>query len=477
MYQQLLVLSSAADVRERFLRTLVGLDEACLAADAGTRTVLQKYRERVLELFIEQHGMLASHIEGLRAGFDDNPAEWPIDELTEISSATVAMFDLLSIQHFEVASHLPGTSSARDDLLYLLMRSARFSLMSREHTRLLSVQQSRMLTWEATRFTQLEKDGPSAAAIAVPWLETLTPLRWPLAVHELGHYFLPDAALVRPKVLSVAQQRGWREADLTSFKEIVADTVAQHALGDGYAYALAREGYLLSYKTHQAGGISVAGRLKLLGGPTALLKNLPSVWRLDERAPEPKPGSRTPAPVPDATPQEECDLMREEALRMVGSPRINNPEKVREARLLIARREPPTGVLGPVARSAEGLTALARALEQVGTPSGALLTRDQVSELTNLAVHLPLTDGEILEAALLEDCERDPDRLIKSLCEPTDPETIGEAMREVNERDTWLARALQSAAVHRWVDDGERRAEASNAAAVPPDTTTEQESS
>ncbi|MCW2855334.1 MAG: hypothetical protein JWR52_949 [Marmoricola sp.] len=456
MFEQLLVLSSAADVRERFLRMLAGLDEASAAADAGTRTVLQTYRGRVSELLVEQQGILADHIEGLRAGFGDQPSEWPPGELGEMSAATVAMFDLLSIQHYEVATHLPGRSAAREDLLYLLMRSMRFSLMSREHTRLLSVQESRMLTWEATRFTQLQADGPSAAAIAVPWLETLTPLRWPLAVHELGHYFLPDAALVYPNVLRIAQDHGWREADLTSFKEIVADAIAQGALGDAYAYALAREGYLLSYKTHQGGGVSVADRLRLLGGPIALIDNLPSVWRLDERSPVPTSGSKPPAPPPDPTEEDERAKMRAEALKLVGEPSTNDPERVAEARQLISRGEPPTAVLSSRARSVDGLMGLVEALDEAHQSPVSRLTPEQVGDLTNLAVHRPLTDGEILEAAWLEDCERDPTQLLDSLCGALDDKTIHEAMRDVVERDTWLARALQSAAVHRWVDDGER---------------------
>lgn len=446
MFQQQLVLSSAADIRDRFLRTLSGLDEAITAADEGTRTVLQTYRQIIAGLLVEQQGLVADHLEGLLAGYDDDPRNWPARELVDLSHATVSMFDLLSIKHYEAANHLPSVSQAPQDLLYLLMRSVRFSLMSREHTRLLSVQQSRSLSWEATRFAELEGDRPNAAAIAVPWLETLTPLRWPLAVHELGHYFLPDAEPVRQRMLAVASANDWRGADLTSFKEIIADAVAQRALGDAYALALAREGYLLSYKTHLDGGISIADRLQLLEGPADLIDNLPVVWGLSDRA----PGNSTPPPPP--TPLDQQHLMREQAVAMVGPAERNDPDKVRAARALIRSHEPPAAAL-----QSSTLTTAARArltdVLQAAVASGVVdLQGADVTIFTDLAVHRSLTDGEILEAASLEDCERDVATMLRDLTAPVTAESIQDGMREVNQRDVWLARALQSAAVHRWID-------------------------
>ncbi|MDE0804070.1 MAG: hypothetical protein OSA99_12185 [Acidimicrobiales bacterium] len=456
MTPQLMVLSGLADVRDRFLRTLVGLEEASLAADAGTRTVLLAYRQQIETVFAEQLQIVSELLEGIRVGFGDDPSGWPAEDLRDLSDQAVRMFDMLGAQHLDLTMHLPGVTRTREDLLYMLMRAVGLSLMSREHTRLLSVQESANLAWEASRFSDHEVDQP-AAVIAVPWLETHTPLRWPLAIHELGHYFLPggDADLVRPQLQEVAYEHDWRDHDRDSFREVVADAVAQRAVGDAFAYALAREGYLYSYESHSASGVSVRDRLELLGGPAELLDNLPPSWDLHRRAP------RGEKELP-ATSKADLTAMRQAAIEMVGEIPVNDATAVSAARRHIRAGEPPTAVLRPDADATAALNRLAEQIRHADPTAPKAdgvrsetepMTEAEVVELTGLAVHRSLTDGEILEAAWLEDCERDAGQLIDILTSTPDKATLREDGRAVAERDTWLARALQSAAVHRWLEN------------------------
>lgn len=464
MYPQLLVVSGVMDVRDRFLRALAGLDEARAAADSGTRTVLSGFHEHVQSLYVDFHRTIAEHLEGIRAAFGDDPRKWPQEELDPLSLSAVRGFDTLSAAHDDFCAHLPGVTRARDDLLFLLIRSLNFSLMSKAHTQLLSVQQSSVLTWEASRFSSLQSvQTVAAAAIAVPWLETLSPLRWPLAVHEVGHYFLPgdDARLVSPIIKTIAAREGWRDHDYTSFKEIVADAVAQRAFGDAYALAFAREGYLLSYQTHIEGGVSVKTRLELLGGPSALIENLPRAWRFDAIIPDddPEPGGDGGGARARQLPEtSEADRvrMRLHAERLVQDIPINNPEAVAAARQLIRSGEPPAAalLLGP--GNLDAMQKLTASLK-----GGSPLNPVDVAAVTGLAIHRSLSDGEILEAAWLEDYERDEAAFLAHFTRTTiSDEELDTAVRVVAQADTWLSRALQSAAVHRWLESSEALVEA-----------------
>lgn len=463
MYPQLLVVSGVMDVRDRYFRALAGLDEARSAADSGTRTVLSGFHEHVQSLYRDFHRTITEHLEGIRAAFGDDPRDWPQEDLDPLALSAVRGFDTLSAAHDDFCAHLPGVTRARDDLLFLLIRSLNFSLMSRAHTRLLSVQQSTFLTWEASRFSSLESAQPvAAAAIAVPWLETLSPLRWPLAVHEVGHYFLPgdDARLVSPLLKTIAYEQGWRDHNYTSFKEIVADAVAQRAFGDAYALAFAREGYLLSYATHLEGGVSVKTRLELLGGPQSLIENLPKAWRFDalpdaDNAPGGDTGGARARQLPE-TSEEDRLRMRSYAEELVQGIPVNDPRAVAAARDLIRASEPPSAVLLCDPSDVDALQKLTATLS-TGTP----LDPQDVAALTGLAVHRSLSDGEILEAAWLEDYERDEGSFLAHFASTTlSEQDLEAAVQAVTQADTWLSRALQSAAVHRWLEQSETLAKA-----------------
>lgn len=446
MATQQLLLSGVLDVRHRFLRAYAGVDEAILSADQGTRTVLSAFRTELRALLREFHDTVSPLILASSISYP-NIEDWDTQNLVRLTTVATNGFDDLSGLHANLCRYLPASGPTREDLGFMLNRALGLSLMSRSHAAILSVHQSEMLNWEATSYAA---NGIQAAAIAVPWVETLTPLRWPLAVHELGHYFLPGGQSVESAIQEVADPT-WGKRENSAFEEIVADAVAQRHFGDAYAFALAREGYLLSYKRHSEQGTSILKRLQLLGGPADFLSALPPQWELGQR----ETGDDHTPDIAHGVAGE----MRAKAVEMLDSAAaapaaINRPEVVAAARDLMRRNEPVAAVTGDLV--GEGTS------EALGVLVASLVARSPelephtVDSITRLAVQVPITDGEILEAAWREECERDQEYFVAVLggTELTDDQIDIES-REIFGRDTWLARGLQSAAVHRWLVEAE----------------------
>lgn len=427
-----LLLSGLVDVRQRFLRVLAGLDEALLAADDGPRAVLAA-RRRELLLTLREHAAAAqSAVLAAQVSGGEDPLQWNEALLTRLAVVGVNGFDRLTMQHLELFRHLPRKAPPREDIGYLLNRSLGLSLMSRTHARLISVSESERLTWETTSFT--DGEGQRTAAVALPWGETLSPLRWPLVVHELGHYLLPGGADGFNKIEQLSAENHWPP---DAFEEVVADAVAQRAFGDAYAFALAREGYLLSYAKHAPNSLTVARRLKLLETPADLLAALPADWKLDVR--ESLHGTD------DVTIEDEvASLMREAAVDLVGPITGNRPSAVCEARNLLRAGEPCPGVMLDVDATATVDAALLGLLD--GKPV------DEASGILGLGVHESLSDGEIYEAAWREEVEQPVDGMISILADALlDDSHVVAEQKKLVDFDTWLARSLQSAAVHRWL--------------------------
>lgn len=65
-----------------------------------------------------------------------------------------------------------------------------------------------------------------------------------------------------------------------------------------------------------------------------------------------------------------------------------------------------------------------------------------------------LTDAQIFSAAWRNEVGKDREAYVSALrIDPDDDEQLSSAITEVATRDTWLAQSLQSAAVHRWLND------------------------
>lgn len=436
-----LVLSGVLDIRHRFLRLIAGVRAAMAAADPGTRSVLTVVSGNC-ELNLTRHaaGVKAQLLTAeLTEG--DNPERWPSGRLQRIAERAVSGFLTLSSDHAKIYAQVPGTPRLREDLKYLLYRSLDLSLVSKRHELLISAIPSESLQWQTLGFQSA--DGLTrTASVAVPWLESLGPLRWPLLVHEVGHHFLPHGESANAIIDDAAKRHAWRS---DAFEEILADAVAQRYIGAAYSFALAREGYLYSYKGHVTGGLSIQQRLEALGAPSDLLAALPAQWQLGQRR---TLSGESAEPVDDAVVSE----MREVAMEVLraldaefgGPSRPVDLVSVSMARPLLAILEPAPAVLD---RNAQGRVkqALRRRRRNAAAP---------MEDILDAAVHRPLSDAEIYEAAWREEVDRPATEFVKDLlCDIATPPDIDREVDKVVRSDECLARSLQSAAVHRWLVD------------------------
>jgi hypothetical protein len=396
--------------------------------------VLRARRRELLRTLREHAAAAQSAVLAAQVSGGEDPLQWNEALLTRIAIVGVNGFDRLTMQHLELFRHLPRDALPREDIGYLLNRSLGLSLMSRTHAKLISVSESERLTWETTSFT--DGEGQRTAAVALPWGETLSPLRWPLVVHELGHYLLPGGGDGFNQIELLSSENDWPPDAL---EEVVADAVAQRAFGDAYAFALAREGYLLSYAKHAPNSLTVARRLGLLETPADLVAALPADWQLDVRETLQETDDVS---VDDTT----AALMREAAIELVGAMTPNRAPAVAEARKLLRAGEPCPGVM----LEPDLTSKVDAALSEIAVGNSLA----DAAAVLDLAVQESLTDGEIYEAAWREETEQPVDGMIAILSNALseDSQVLAE-QKKLADFDTWLARSLQSAAVHRWLQE------------------------
>lgn len=440
-----LILSGALDIRHRLCRLIAGVEEARSSADLGTRGVLGTLvQECRTELKKHANAVRGQIIPARMAARSDDPDTWTPLALEQVVNRTVMGFTNLAARHHEVYQQLDASRQVREDLRYLLYRAHHLSLVSFRDEGLVSLKASGTLQWETLAF--LTPNGRTAS-VAVPWLESLAPLRWPLVVHEVAHYFLPFGREATDLLSEISQSHGW---STDAFEEILADAIAQRHFGAAYSFALAREGYLYSYRKHVTGGLSVEQRLKVLAEPADLLAALPPQWGLSQRK---TIDDKEVASIDDSVVSE----MRQEAQQLLNTiaaendwPAVSNREEaVTRARELLARPEPAPAVL-----ATDAAERIINAVNKRQTDPNA-----DIGDVVDAVVHSPLTDGEIFEAAWREEVSRDSGQLVKHLEAPITDAIIDEEIDEVTRRDIWLARSLQSAAVHRWLLDAMNLAE------------------
>jgi hypothetical protein len=428
-----LVLSGALDIRHRYYRLLGSLEEAKLAADLGTRAVLDAMSDDCRERMLEHAHAVRGQVIAAKAR--SKTASWSDTYLSQIVDRSVNGFTSLTAKHAEVYLQLQDSRKVREDLRYLLYRALNLSLVSSRHEGLVSLKTSGNLQWETTAF---RSDGGTTASVSVPWLDSLGPLRWPLVVHEVAHYFLPFGDEANDLYTQIAQENGWN-AD--AFEEIVADAVAQRHFGAAYSFALAREGYLYSFRKHVTGGLSVEQRLRALNDPADLLEALPAQWGLAQR--------NSLGETPEGIPDDQVTDMRNKAEEILSDlarvheldPHLNREDAVASGIELLLATEP-----APAVQKSTAAEAVEKAIAAREADPNA-----EVADVAQAAVHIPLTDGEIFEAAWRAEVCRDPDELVRVLGSEMTDEVIEIELAEVTKQDIWLARSLQSAAVHRWL--------------------------
>ncbi|MDO3401370.1 hypothetical protein QWI29_15130 [Mycolicibacterium neoaurum] len=431
-----LILSGVMDIRHRFCRLLAGLEEAEAAADPGTRAVLGA-------LAVECRDDLKKHAEAVRgqviparaAARSADPARWSPSALGNIVERAVTGFVTLATCHHRIFQQLDGSQQVREDLRYLLYRALDLSLVSVRHEALVSLKTSGTLQWETPAFRTATG---TTAAVAVPWLESLSPLRWPLVVHEVAHYFLPFGHEATARLNEISQAHGWVT---DAFEEVLADAIAQRYFGPAYTFALAREGYLYSYRKHVTGGLSMEQRLQALKEPTDLLTALPAQWGLAHREALAGPQAPIDDSVVGAMRAAVDELLAQLAVDDGSQKAHNRPDVVAKAQQLMAQSEPAPAIYGD-----DCTQRIDEALQSRADDSGA-----DIGHIVDAAVHTPLTDGEIFEAAWRQEVRQGEVGAVDLLARPLDDDTLDKEIAEVTSRDIWLARSLQSAAVHRWL--------------------------
>lgn len=431
-----LVLSGALDIRERFLRLLAGIEEARTAADRGTRAILAVRSEQCRIALGEYADDIASQLAIAAIADSEDPNEWSDESIRSIVDSAVHGLITLNGQHLAVYGHIPTGHRIREDLRYLLFRALDLSLVSLHHEVLVSAMPSEHLTWETTVF-QSDDSKTRTAAVSIPWLESLGPLRWPLVVHEIGHHFLPGGRSTAQIVQQMSRDNSWQP---DAFEEILADAVAHRYFGDSYAFALAREGYLHSFQRHVTGGLSVQQRLDALGGPEDLLELIPGQWNLGHR-------SGIDEETAEAVANDIVAEMHAAAEEAVDGGKRAEPNHSRSAgAVATARALMRTGEPVPAVPDSQAASAVARAVaERQESPS-----RD-IRWVRGAGVHIALSDAEIYEVAWREEVDRPALYFVEQLLNGHEALEIGPLMQDVLVRDTWLARSLQSAAVHRWL--------------------------
>ncbi len=434
-----LILSGTLDIRHRLCRLIGSIEEARSSADRGTRAVLGTLVNECRNALNNNANAVRNQIVAARsAAQTGDPSQWTFSALEEIVNRTVMGFTSLATRHHEVYPQLDGSNSLREDLRYLLFRALNLSLVSFRDEQLVSLKASGNLQWETLAFQTAEG---WTASVAVPWLESLAPMRWPLVVHEVAHYFLPFGTETNEIISRASEEHGWSS---DAFEEILADAVAQRHFGAAYSFALAREGYLYSYQKHVTGGLSVEQRLNVLAEPNDLLAALPSQWGLSQRVGI--DGAEMDA-IDDAAVWD-MRQFAQEVLNDINSANgwsatMNRADPVSRARALMSRSEPVPGVLA-IDANAQIDAAVAK---READPSA------DVRDVVDAVVHSPLSDAEIFEAAWREEIGRDIGELVEHLAKPVTDDSIEVEIAEVTRRDIWLARSLQSASVHRWLID------------------------
>jgi dCTP deaminase len=426
-------------MRERFLRLLHGLEELRRNPDPGVRALVDAAGTEIrrdLQSFETSVGEILQ--DGEFEQSPDDPDGWSVPYQGRWSDATAHGMRRLETQQRKIVQYLLLPSSPPSDIGFFLARGLDLSPTRASHRERFALSYSRFLVWETFGVGSSQ----AVPAVPVPFAETLTPLRWPLLLHELGHHLLPAPDDSRRKgndlVRNVVRDRLGPDAKAGARKdlqEVLADRVAERTCGTAYVLALLREFHLISMIGHQT-DLHVAppllSRLRVLDSWPDLESALPGPWRarLEE--------------------EDVRDLAweRSVAVELIPDAAAPRPHVVDEAVRLLRLGEPAGSVRSLPAPTQGELLACARGASDV----------DPV-EVFASAAEVACTDAEILEAAWkLEACMPARDylaRLRDSLLTGTalDLDKTGDATRFRARRDTNISRSLQAAAVHRFLVD------------------------
>jgi len=268
------------DVRERHLRLIRLLRELRGPASPAGREFLRAAGtlvERDLRQFEEQLSRVLSGADS------EDPDAWSSQFRGTVVNLARQRFAKLALTQQELYPYLPLDRRPSADIWYFTARRFAMSANLESHRKRIAISFGRFSEWTSRVF---QSETQAVTMIPIPLIETATPLRWPLLVHELAHWLLPGGAslaeVARPKLEGALGEHHLSTRSEATFAELFADQVAYRSCGPAYAYALASEAAVSIGGAHHATGAlapDLVTRLKALGPKVETwVSELPSEW-------------------------------------------------------------------------------------------------------------------------------------------------------------------------------------------------------
>lgn len=422
-------------------------------------------------------------------------------ELTQRSALTIALEDnnypnALQIvrghrqEYSETARqlfpHLPLGPHPPEDLRFFLMRSLGLDLDRPEEEEVFSLSYSGSPYWEM-KYLPPDSDEATIAVVPVPFPESLTPLRWPLLVHELGHVCNHQgsaiaaegnnelSAAIRPLLPGGLPDDEKNKSAHSLADELIADAVAYLACGRAYIWAFVTEALFQDQLQPWAAHLTRPA----LQDATTRIRILDPAFDLGDIPDAVSAADQIPLGVEqlDQIAQELSVSLNQQGIGLVQADELSE-RAMREVRIAMSRpgRYPletdalPDGerleelrktLLAAVGTSEETTEALDEAStnalrkELAEHPSPGVLDKSLAAD--QVVEHIPATDGDVLTAAW--DCSLSTEQDQREVFAQEgvlgdgklDPARLESGMDRVVKFDTSVARSLESAAVHRWL--------------------------
>lgn len=436
-----LLLYTLLDVRNRQLRFLGAIEELRRTSVAGESEVLSGARDSMISALSSFEGELRDVLDPVLTESPDPDDDYGLSVRRSALTLGENGFNAYARVQRDVFPYLALGPRPPADVGFFLARAFGLSPTEVEDRRSFALTYGRYPAWDSRIF-----DSPApVAGIPIPIGETLTPLRWPLLVHELAHWFQPGGERLRQtaeRALLEAFHRDDLPVSLSApFGEFYADLVAYRTCGPSYVYALAKEAHLASAENRKSDEFSpsMRVRLRLLGSEVQpFLEGLPEGW------------------LPPQSEVEDFDALvrvHEVAQRLLEElpAQETRDEVIGQITALLKNGEPASGVHMSNEPSLGVLAEVVRTRRD-----GDATLRNNVF---GSAVDTAGTDAEILVAAWLGEVDRPSQQIYADLedspipeaGEPTTAEELERAIGVLAARDTAVSRSLAAGAVHRWL--------------------------
>ncbi len=433
-----LLLWALRDVRDRHLRFIAALNELRRTSEPGEAKFILVAKQRMTDQLATFQKQLNDILEAVE--FEDDPAEpegWAIVPQRLAPLARTTFRDFSDLQQ-ELFPFLPTDRRPPADVSFFAARSFGLEPTRRQHRELFTLAYGKFTAWEGGEYQRPPTRIPT---LPIPFTETLTPLRWPLLLHEIAHWYLPGGERIENRAFDLLLAKfgttSLPSGTEAAFSEIFADLIAYKAFGVSYALALALEAQLsnpFERFSDRAIAPTPDARLRLVcsDDPYNVLSALPPEWAAL------RGGARVETSI--------LENVYEVAQQLSAdfTPPRSSPTTVNMARELLQEGGTASGVHRYPQFDLKDFTSV------VGGD------RQLQAKLFLSAVDCPCEDADILEAAWMLEVDRTPAAILAELRQrdftAEDVErTVDRAVNVVARRDTAISRSLQAAAVHRWL--------------------------